>query len=596
MTKVLQRWTLHSLTPTLPPSLIHSLTTTLTPPTPSPTPPSPFTNDEGRRAAAGALGYLATNSKATQILISVIGAIGPLVALVKTGNHESRTAAALALANLAKGHWPIQRDIAEAGGVESLVILLGGEVSGWQGGYPCVGVSVIASHRQACCRCIIDESAHLNPSSLLCCLTFKSLLPLSLTPQVVDPTKADEAEPPPPPPAAGGKGKGAAAAGPDYSKVPWKCREAAARALESVADAYKDVQSHAAAIGCIPPLVDLLRHEANSAREWAARALAVLAQLPANVRVITEVHGAAGPLMDACRSADEGCREAACLAVHNIAVSGDGARGLMIDAGVLEPLAAVLRDAKLEGKVQASRAVTVLCQTSESKARVVAAGGLEGLVRQLQEAEGRVDATTAAARCITQLAAGELQVQAAVAKSGALPILVNLLGSKVQEVRDASAIALWALTGHPLAKRTLYETGAMERLVKVVTQSAAALLKPAAPRQAEPDASESDGEREVLEAVRGLVDLLCQGTDGGKKDAAWGLGELVVACDDCATWLVLAVDFTHTAPSATPCMLPPHLAPPYQHPHTHNPPPPQSTFPRPAPIARPWPRPAPSLS
>lgn len=381
----------------------------------------------------------------------------------------------MALANLAKGHWPIQRDIAEAGGVESIVLLLGGE--------------------------IVDPNAPADPEQDA---------------------------------AAAAKGKGGAPAPPDYSKIPWRGREAAARALESLADLNIDVQAYAARAGCVAPLMDLLRHEEFSAKEWAARAIAVLAQLSRNIAGIAESPGGMQPLVDVLKAQHAGCQEAGCIALHNLAVGNDDVRQRLVEMGALEQLAAVLKGDNLVCRMQAARAVTVMAQADAAKQQLVAAGVIQGLIQQLSDPSHPTEVLESAARCVTQLSAGQAPIQAEMAKGGVVPLLVTLLESKTEEIRDSAAIALWSLASHPAVKQSLAEAGAMDKLVRVVGQGAAKLLKQPVPRSHDLEEGSDDVEREVLEAVRGLVDLLCSGTDGGKKDAAWGLGEWIICGRSCS--------------------------------------------------------------
>ena len=423
---------------------------------------SEFTRTEGRCAAAGALGYLATNSKATQILIAVIGALKPMIALMEGEDLKSAKAAALALANLARDQYPIQRDIAELSGVEAAVVLLGG------------------------------------PPTL---------------PEV-------DVEPP---------------ATVDYSRVPPEGREAAAKALESICDLNYEVQMHASAVGALPPLVDLLKSTLETAKEWAARAVAAVGQYPPNVVSMAEL-GVVPLLVALAGSTAEASNDAACLAIENCAVADPAVRTMLEEGGVTAPVVKVLGSRGMATRTRAARALTVLASTSSLKQDAVAKGAIAGLTQLLQMAandseQDHDDVKEAAARTITQLAAREPSgIDAVAAAKDCVSLLVANLQSKHVQVQDSASLALWAVAGHAKIKQSLVDSGAMDILVRVVGQGAITRMTKGDTKEGRLQRSEVEHaahvEREVTLAVLGLVDLLCQGTDGGKKDAAWGLVNL----------------------------------------------------------------------
>ena len=227
----------------------------------------------------------------------------------------------------------------------------------------------------------------------------------------------------------------------------------------------------------------------------------------------------------------EGSLEAACLAIENLSVGSDAVRQMLEDGNAVDPVVAILGSAKIEARTRAARALTALAQNSAVKQAAANKGafvGLATLLKMAAEAGQRDDVQEAAARCITQLAAREEAAPPMVAEAGAVTLLVTNLSSKHVQVQDSAALALWAVAGHPRVKQQLIDSGAMDVLVRVVGQGAIARLNRGESRAGRRDMRDQNFsvEREVIEAVRGLVDLLCQGTDGGKKDAAWGLVNL----------------------------------------------------------------------
>ncbi|CAG9463857.1 unnamed protein product [Pedinophyceae sp. YPF-701] len=438
---------------------------------------SPKTHDDGRTAAAGAIGFLATNSKATQILIAVIGAVKPLLGLMHHGSEEAKVAAAIAVTNLARGYLPNQRDVDEKGGLEALIRLLGGKV-------------LTAEEREAMMAAALEEGAK-------------------------DAGKGGK----------GGKGdKGGAkgAQGEGYSSQPMRCRQAAAAAVESVCDLNPGLQVKALELGMLAPLVDLLVTGPDQARTAAALALGVLSQCMLNIEEIALLPGnATRPLIDLCKDGSTEGRTAAALALHNIGAGSDAALEHLVQVGALDAVLGVIQIEDTKARTTAAMALTVLCQTPQAKKKAATSGACPPLVSLLGNDDHEIQEI--AARAITQIASAQPEAQLEVSKAGGVPALVKNLLSRAVQVRDSAGIALWSIAANPTCKEEIIACGAFEPLVKVIGRGASSLLKGKQQSSFVPDTTPPVAEREVIVTVKGLMELLKNGTDGGRKDAAWGL-------------------------------------------------------------------------
>lgn len=402
--------------------------------------------------------------------------------LLQPGKEDSvRCSAARALYSVAHEYAPIQKEIADSKGLEALVTMLGGLVR--------------------------------NPNE-----------PLSIkTGAESGDTNGGKGGAKAPPPAKGGKEEPAKEEGPASSPA---CKQAAAEALVSVLDQNLPLQKLAALLGAIRPLVRLTGPENPvTGREWGARAIATLVQFTQNAQFVAIPENGLPPLVELCMNGNEPAQEAAAYALHNLGIADERVRIMCVTAGCLVPLVDFLKAAQSDSsKYWACQALTVFSYDKANMLTVSQSGALEALVPMLSSPNP--DLRRVASRTICQVGSLLPEVQAQAGKAGALAPLIANLQHDSEAVRDAAAVALYTLVNQPDNRAVAAKAGAIEPLVKVITKGAA--------RMAQKEREERERQLhgmppaglaadEVQSAVNELVDLLRRGTDGGKKDAAWGL-------------------------------------------------------------------------
>lgn len=307
-----------------------------------------------QEAAAAALGILCADGEAAQSTLLRAGAVPALVRLLGSDAPVPTRAAASALRNLAANHNQAQLAIAQAGAVAPLIHLLSHSDRQLQ-----------AQAASALGNLAGDSSENHFDKQVMIAQAG------ALTPLVRLLRTTDSAE----------------------------VREACASALRMLATNNADNQVAVAHAGAIQPLVQLLRDEAPSVREEAAAALGNLVFFndetnAGNQAAIAEA-GAVPHL--AALLKDPKAQVTAAGALRNLAAQ-NVANQEAICRDALQSLVQLVTDGKPKAQVEAAGAIHNLAAgNAKSQQLIVEAGALEPLVALLKEEAPRVREVAAGA-------------------------------------------------------------------------------------------------------------------------------------------------------------------------------------------------------
>jgi len=459
-----------------------------------------LTSDESsaRQQAAAAISRLALKNPKTQLALGEKGAITPLIDIVKGGletmatdededegtakvnkiDVAARQFAAAALASLAS----LKKNgdkMVELGVLEPLVTLLN------------KGDNLGKQHASAALARLATGSkktpAALDPSRAIAAI--KPLVTL------LDGTCGDGAQ------------------------------EEAAGALFALADELGNRVAIANA-GGIQPIVTLLGSSNPMSQNYAKEVLVRLSIESANRALIIK------QLVDMLAENGSSAQESACAALANLASDSAENRGSIVEAGGIAPLLSIIEQ-NTKAKEASLKAISKLAYKSESiQSAITAAGGIPLLVNSLasssnaKEMMAQAGLYSLAANALSQLAKGSRENQSKISEAGAIPSLVSILGTPVPDLQANAAECLGNLAGNnPDIQAAIARTGAIAPLCtllrdgqsdEVKEQAAAALWSLSLDNKPNKDTVAKLG------GVEPLVNLLVMGTSESSLDQATG--------------------------------------------------------------------------
>ncbi|KAJ8599422.1 hypothetical protein CTAYLR_008006 [Chrysophaeum taylorii] len=371
-------------------------------------------NDAARKNAPGALAYLAVNAE-NKIAIAKAGAIPVLVKVARDGDEEARENAAAALSNLALND-ENKIAIAKAGAIPVLVKLA----------------------RDG------NEEARMNAAAALLDLACNSENKIAIAKAGAIPVLVKLAR--------------------DENE---EAREKAAAALWNLA-ANAENQIAIAKAGAIPVLVKLAKDGNEEAREKAA---AVLWNLAANAesQIAIAKAGAIPVLVKLAKDGNDAARKNAAGVLGNLAVNAENQIAIA-KAGAIPVLVKLTKDGNDAARKNAAGALWNLSVNTENKIAIAMAGAIPaGAIPVLttnSRKKGRRWREKKAAGALWNLACNDDENQIAIAKAGAIPVLVKLAKDGNDAAREKAAGALWNLAINDENNIAIAKAGAIPVLTK----------------------------------------------------------------------------------------------------------------------------------
>jgi hypothetical protein len=422
--------------------------------------------------AARGLAELSTDNEATQKTIVESGAVGPLVTMMINGSADAQKWAAAAIAALA-ANVDSQEEIASCGGIPPLVELLKRDNKG--------------PHEHATCAVWHLASSRDNQLAIAAegCL-----------PPLVANLSADSA------------------------RAKW-----AAAALQALSRDCTENQLALARVGAIEPLAVLLGSETEASQLYAQGALLNMAMAQENRTAVVK------PLVELLEVRNAAAQMKAAESLSMLASRSAENRVVVAQAGAIPALVRLLGDGNnvSTSQIRAAAALGDLARAGECKQEIVAAGGVEPLVKMLLSPN--IEAQTRATIAVCQLAASNTSQQL-IADADGIPHLVGLLSSSNATAAANAAGALWHLESLASTKGVIVAVGGIPALVDLLCRSVesdssegldaiAALLSDLARERGSTKASivQNGG-------IKPLVKLLEKGSAMAQKHAScaiWGL-------------------------------------------------------------------------
>ena len=302
-------------------------------------------------------------------------------------------------------------------------------------------------------------------------------------------------------------------------------QEEAAGALFALADELGNRVAIANA-GGIQPIVTLLGSSNPMSQNYAKEVLVRLSIESANRALIIK------QLVDMLAENGSSAQESACAALANLASDSAENRGSIVEAGGIAPLLSIIEQ-NTKAKEASLKAISKLAYKSESiQSAITAAGGIPLLVNSLastsnaKEMMAQAGLYSLAANALSQLAKGSRENQSKISEAGAIPSLVSILGTPVPDLQANAAECLGNLAGNnPDIQAAIARTGAIAPLCtllrdgqsdEVKEQAAAALWSLSLDNKPNKDTVAKLG------GVEPLVNLLVMGTSEFSLDQATG--------------------------------------------------------------------------
>ena len=216
----------------------------------------------------------------------------------------------------------------------------------------------------------------------------------------------------------------------------------------------------------IKKLVDSVRDGNMEAKEKSAMQLRSLTeQAKENAAAITEA-GAIKPLVALVVNGSPMAQAHSCVVLSNIADGRPKYQEVIVDAGGVVPLTNVLRMGDSALQEQAAAAIASISQLTLSRAPFVKAGAIPPLVSLLKGASA--DTHVHICQALANLAHKSREGQRGIARVGALPLLVNLLGSGKAQESAARAIAELA-RDNETNQAEVTQLGGIQKLIALLT-------------------------------------------------------------------------------------------------------------------------------
>ncbi|KAL3647731.1 hypothetical protein CASFOL_008699 [Castilleja foliolosa] len=214
--------------------------------------------------------------------------------------------------------------------------------------------------------------------------------------------------------------------------------------------------------GAVGPLIGLLRSSVELTQEHAVTALLNLS-IDNRIKAQIAEKGALEPLIHVLKTGNPGARENAAAAIFSISLL-DEQRVKIGRSGAVKALVDLLGTGTVRGKKDAATALFNLSIFHENKARIVQAGAVRHLVGFLDPEGEMVDKAVALLANLSTITEGCL----AIAKEGAIPLLVEVLESGSQRGKENTAsILLQLCINSEKYCRSVLQEGAVPSLVAV---------------------------------------------------------------------------------------------------------------------------------
>ncbi|GFP82916.1 U-box domain-containing protein 3 [Phtheirospermum japonicum] len=212
--------------------------------------------------------------------------------------------------------------------------------------------------------------------------------------------------------------------------------------------------------GAVGPLIGLLRSSVELTQEHAVTALLNLS-IDDRIKAQIAEQGALEPLIHVLRTGNPGARENAAAAIFSISLL-DEQRVKIGRSGAVKALVDLLGTGTVRGKKDAATALFNLSIFHENKARIVQAGAVRHLVGFVDPAGEMVDKAVALLANLSTITEG----CSAIAKEGAIPLLVEVLDSGSQRGKEnAASILLQLCINSEKYCRSVLQEGAVPPLV-----------------------------------------------------------------------------------------------------------------------------------
>jgi vacuolar protein 8 len=248
----------------------------------------------------------------------------------------------------------------------------------------------------------------------------------------------------------------------------------------------------------IRQLVEAVTAGSMEAKEKASGQIRSLAeQNQGNADAIAEA-GAIKPLVTLIANGSSSAQTHACVAISKIANGPEKSRMQIVDAGVVLALTNAVKAGDSALQEQAAAAIETISILKPSRAAFIKAGAVAPLVNLLKN--GSVETQVHVCESLARFAEASAMARDAVAKVGALPLLVGLLGQG--KAQEAAAHAIAELSRDNEANQAeVHQLGGIPKLIALLT----VMNREAQAQAASALAAVSTGERQDVIAKAGVI-------------------------------------------------------------------------------------------
>ena len=285
--------------------------------------------------------------------------------------------------------------------------------------------------------------------------------------------------------------------------------------------------------GGISPLVRLLDSASQVAMERASRIFAAMARSSHGTQAQVATAQAIASLVNLVANAELRLpvRSEAAGALWWMSNGNAEKQAAIVTAGALVPLVQLLQTNSADAQRLAAGALASLAVGSnETRTSIATAGGITPLVSLLNADASRHEVHAAAAWALAEVSRDHPENQSAVAAAGSVEPLIALLidADEMEAAKEAAATALWSLsTSHRANQDAIAASGGVEPLVKLIgIGSASAQVQAAGSLSA--IALDNPSNESAISTL--VVELLRGGDNEASTKAARAISSLARAC------------------------------------------------------------------